>query len=458
MPFFPFSRDIRINGGTFIDMSISLPTQNGMSLLLNACDPDAVYNPAARTVAPLCHPTARQKYIEFFIQWASPAFFFYKAPIPMIWMHGPAGVGKSSIAQTCVEHLSGGSIPCAAYFFSVNGRQTAGRLFPSIAHQLSLVYPQYRDNLLRRISDDPSLIQDKSLKEQFYHLILEPLRRTRRVGGLKRFRIPVFVDGLDECQDKDAQREIVEIVADSTLRHKLPLCWAFFSRPEGQIKVAFSGQKAKHVSCSFELRISRGDDGEIERFLRDGFEDILKERNIRLESPWPSDDEIRRLVADAAGLFHHARMVLRFVSRHPGFDLHTPLHQILDKVQGPSTLPFTELDAIYLMIMRNIPLDRLGPVLLVLTLLCLKESHFEHLKAPSVVLLSNTLGIGELEFKAICGVLSSVLEIKGSIKTTPYTRRNQSLPSLPRSRQPHRLYLTHKFRPVRPWWISKFLP
>ncbi len=44
---------------------------------------------------------------------------------------------------------------------------------------------------------------------------------------------------LDECEGADAQSEIIRITASTISDNSLPLCWAFFSRPEPQIEATF---------------------------------------------------------------------------------------------------------------------------------------------------------------------------------------------------------------------------
>jgi len=51
----------------------------------------------------------------------------------------------------------------------------------------------------------------------------------------------VIIDGLDECNGNRAQSKIMELVAKLVIEHgdKIPLLWAFFSRPESHIDHEF---------------------------------------------------------------------------------------------------------------------------------------------------------------------------------------------------------------------------
>ncbi|KAJ3563625.1 hypothetical protein NP233_g8820 [Leucocoprinus birnbaumii] len=370
----------RLNGKVAILLNFDKPQfsshQNplsGIDVLLEASEPGAAHNSVARTLAPRCHPGTRERFIQELTRWAVALSEYH----PFVWMKGPAGVDKSAIAQSCVEQLSAESIPYVAYFFSINGRSDPRRLFPSIAYQLSLLIPEYHAFLEEKISCDKTLLT-RSLRGQLHGLIVEPLRELQKmhINTVSR-RIPVFVDGLDECEYHRAQCDIAEAVAEVLRLGVLPLRFAIFSRPEAHLETAFSqSDSTGDFMQIISLQISRDDDKEIERFLRAGFQEILGRRNMPMGYAWPSDKEIFDLVDAADGLFK-----------------------------------ITRLDVLYLLIMRNISLGRLPVSGLLLTLLCLEATSFNW-KGSSLLLNSNFLGLSEFQYRAVCGDLSSVLYIK----------------------------------------------
>jgi hypothetical protein len=157
-------------------------------------------------------------------------------------MKGHAGMGKTSIAQSCVEKLGTLSIPFTAFFFFYQDRNKPQRFFPTIAYQIAVRFPDYRDLIDRKVQDDPTVVH-KALSTQFRELIMLPLQELMARGRGIGWRFPIFVDGLDECYDPNAQGqivEIIEIVAQAARTTDLPLCWAFFSRPEPHIMAAFA--------------------------------------------------------------------------------------------------------------------------------------------------------------------------------------------------------------------------
>ncbi len=148
---------------------------------------------------------------------------------------------------------------------------------------------------------------------QFRYLIDKPLRELASQGKGITQRIIVIIDRLDECEGANAQSEIIRIIASMISDNPLPLCWAFFSRPEPQIEAAFAEANVVPHCHSVLLPFSRDDDGEIESYLKNGFKNILRHRNASMRSQWPSTEDMETLVGAAAGSFIYATTVIRYV-------------------------------------------------------------------------------------------------------------------------------------------------
>jgi len=276
----------------------------------------------------------------------------------MYWMRGPAGVGKSAIAQTCAEKLKDTGHLGAAFFFTVKKYDNPLSLFTSIAYQLTTALPDYHAAVNERISKDRSLV-GKKIPAQFRSLIVEPLQELGKQG--KRLQPKaIFIDGLDECAGGDAQAEIIKIIASSIREGSTPFHWVIFSRAEPRIVSTFKQDSIASVTHFIELPISRKADGEIEMYLRGEFKDILQHRGFpQLLSSWPTDKDIRTLVDAAAGLFAHPAAVLRHVAYPQDSQFRERLQSVLDALsdggkQGSSS-PFSQLDALYVHIMKQIP-------------------------------------------------------------------------------------------------------
>ncbi|KAF9442978.1 hypothetical protein P691DRAFT_764704, partial [Macrolepiota fuliginosa MF-IS2] len=312
MPLFTDSQNTTINNSNFVDQSIGpfngsvanisvTNGQTGIDILLEASNPDAAYDSSARDYAPRCQPGTREQHIEDVVGWGAPTVGADN-PLPLFWMKGLAGVGKSAIAQTCAEKLKDLGRLGAAFFFAVKVRDNAEQFFPTIAYQLSTEFPDYHDLLDQRIRRDRTILK-KTMAIQFKALIAEPFQKLEKTGkGIGR-RVVIIVDGLDECEKADDQSRIIKIIAASARDSATPFRWAFFSRPEPHIEASFTSDDVAQVTHKAELPVSDDANSDIELYLRSGFENILRHRNIPVTSQWPSDNDIQTLVKASKGLF-----------------------------------------------------------------------------------------------------------------------------------------------------------
>jgi len=120
----------------------------------------------------------------------------------------------------------------------------------------------------------------------------------------------VIIDSLDECNGDPAQSKIMELVAKSVMKHgnKIPLLWAFFSRPESHIDCEFSPYSRSHLFAKVELPMSESDDGDIRLYFHDKFCPLASDDTV-----WPSEDTLDILVSIAAGLWIYAATLVRFI-------------------------------------------------------------------------------------------------------------------------------------------------
>ena len=71
----------------------------------------------------------------------------------IMWVYGPAGAGKSAIAQTIAEMCEEKMILLASFFFSRNdpSRSNVNPLIATIAYQITLNLPKVRDAIIGAI-------------------------------------------------------------------------------------------------------------------------------------------------------------------------------------------------------------------------------------------------------------------------------------------------------------------
>jgi hypothetical protein len=121
-----------------------------------------------------------------------------------MWLLGPAGAGKSAIAQTLAERCKELGILLATFFFfrSDGTRNHSRSLFATIAYQLAVNFPAVRHLIVKVPEDDP-MVFTQSIEEQLLSLIIKPLQELYHSGRSNTPAGPylIIIDGLDECED-----------------------------------------------------------------------------------------------------------------------------------------------------------------------------------------------------------------------------------------------------------------
>ncbi|KAF9443421.1 hypothetical protein P691DRAFT_808973 [Macrolepiota fuliginosa MF-IS2] len=323
-------------------------------------------------------------------------------------MRGPAGVGKSAVAQSCAELLSSQNKLGAAFFFSrFNGRDDPNQLFTSISYQIATKCNSYGRLLDRDIWNDPTLVK-KSVIQQFRELIVKPWREIWERGERMEEWV-IVIDGLDECAGNKAQQDIIEVIAAFACDESLPFRWALFSRLDPRIMASFGSDHIASLSLHLELPVSRETDDEILLYLTGELDRIRREHG--LASPWPVAREIATLVDLSGGLFIYAATVIRFVGEINSSGPVDQLEAVLAFAKHRGTIssdhPLAELDRFYTLIMQRIP----SKVLLTIQkILLLKTLHIAGVdRAPKI---ASILGLSEPQFRNACGALHSVLELQ----------------------------------------------
>ena len=288
----------------------------------------------------------------------------------IIWIYGPAGAGKSSIAQTIAEWCRTFNKHLAGTFFFLRGqagRQEGSRLFCTLAYQIALYVPGLREHVNRAMQIDPTL-PNKDLDTQFRTLIIEPFQRLPSPPTDLPF---VIIDGLDECLGFETQKRILRLIGEALEKYNLPLRFLITSRPEAHIRELFDTSPLNQRTRRIVLDGSFHPDCDIRIFLEDRFVDIAKRHQdlmANVETPWPAPSVIDFLVQKSSGQFIYAATILKFVDA----ELHIPTVQLDIVLQPPpvrSTL-FSSLDQLYTQVLQVCPypdiLTRIFSLMLVL--------------------------------------------------------------------------------------------
>jgi len=223
---------------------------------------------------------------------------------PIFWLSGCAGAGKSTIARTIAKTCDGQRKLAASFFFSrgMPHCDTTARFVLSIAYQLAIMAATLKPSMRTAIDNNPA-IPNKNVEEQFRLLILEPIRNLEPPLST----MVVVVDALDECEDRDAVKKLIRIIASACREPLFPLRFFFTSRRDNYIAAELADRALTHHE---DLELWKAHD-DIRKLLRARFQEICHAEPQLVPTSWPSTEQIEKLVKSADGLFIWAETLVK---------------------------------------------------------------------------------------------------------------------------------------------------
>ncbi|KAF7377533.1 NACHT domain-containing protein [Mycena sanguinolenta] len=288
---------------------------DGLHILRHAAASDAFHDSAERYPQPKCHAETRTQILEDLWLWSSEV----NASNMTLWLQGPAGAGKSAIAQSFCQKLEAHYYLGASFFFKRGhpSRGIGNKLFPTLAYQLALCQPELKQAISGIVEDDPSIL-DRALSIQLRKLIIDPCRQAIRNRPLV-----VVIDGLDECDDQEIQREILRSIGNAIRQGPLPLHFFITSRPEPHIDESFtSALRGIHRSVNIDQSFD-----DVRTYLLDEFK--------------------------SSGYFVYASTVVKFIDDKE-FRPTERLEMILGIKEANDESPYAALDQLYIQILCQI--------------------------------------------------------------------------------------------------------
>ena len=284
---------------------------------MHRCVSDGAAHDSAQH-APVCHPDTRKTIIGEIMSWIEDP----SRTSSVLWFNGPAGAGKTAIAQSLCKLCEAAQWLAGSFFFSryapASGRSNAEFLFPTIAFGLSLAIPEVGKIIDAVVASNPS-IPTKALEIQLQKLILEPLQQ---ISEESKQPIVIIIDGLDECEGEDVQSNVLRLLGSVFQRPSVGgcnrICFIVTSRPEPWICDEFTVEPLSSITRQIFLGQTPEADDDIRTFLRLGFTEIHDSPKhcltmLNVPKPWPSYRVLDGLVDKASGQFIYPATVLKFV-------------------------------------------------------------------------------------------------------------------------------------------------
>ncbi|KIL56000.1 hypothetical protein M378DRAFT_53118, partial [Amanita muscaria Koide BX008] len=303
---------------------------------------DAQFDSSAQDPDRQCHPGTRQNVLKRLRDW----FDNPSSTERIFWLYGPAGAGKSAIAQTIARTHARPKVAASFFFFRSDvNRNDGNRLFTTLAYQLALSMPEIRDHVAHSLFKRPDLPRT-SVETQFEQLLLAPAVIVDIIKKYQELAPVIIIDGVDECTDEKIQRQFLKVIGDAVADDRFPLRFLIVSRPEVHIEQTI--RRFQTPILAIDLADLNDANRDIEKYLVDEFSRIASEQV--LDPTWPGQEIIDDIIYKSSGNFIFASLVIRFVG-DPDFFAKTQLEIVLNMKLPTTMSPFAILDQLFLEIL-----------------------------------------------------------------------------------------------------------
>ncbi|CAA7267780.1 unnamed protein product [Cyclocybe aegerita] len=347
--------------GSNIDIQASVHTDGGsraLGLLIKHCCIGAQLDSNERFDPPRCDPMTRVTITKEMMDWVAGGDESASAMI----LHGPAGVGKSALAQSVAEICQQEGRLASTHFLSRTAlnpmRSNGNAVIPTLVYQLIQVFPWLKYPVLKEIEDNPGILE-LSRAVQMDRLFIKHFNQTfvPFSADLTKPRL-VVLDGLDESSDPDIQCDLLRLFITALPRLSYPFRFLIACRPESHLMAVINRDPAFQTDHIRQIDLGEDPDSAVDIcvFLLNEFERIRNTHSLGqyLPEQWPSQHEIMALVQRASGQFIYANTVIRFL-RSPKKKPDNQLRIVLGLAPSPnSNSPFGTLDALYRHILSGV--------------------------------------------------------------------------------------------------------
>ncbi|THH23171.1 hypothetical protein EUX98_g8006 [Antrodiella citrinella] len=247
----------------------------------------------------------------------------------IIWLHGVAGCGKSTIAATLANFFYH---QCRLGAFLTFDRESEASTVPQIirtlASQLAKNNLGFGKEIFRKIHNNGA-VAALTVAEQIHKLLIEPLNRALEDTPSTEGPLVIILDGLDECGPPQPRAELLAALGAQLHLLDKSVRILITSRTEIDIMDALSNPILEVHTV--DMSLATDSERDIEIYFKTRLETIRthpKNRSLELAPSWPGEQTIASLVQHAAGLFVWASTFCNcLVSAH---DPNTRLRELLE--------------------------------------------------------------------------------------------------------------------------------
>ncbi|KAF8988962.1 hypothetical protein BDQ17DRAFT_1257380, partial [Cyathus striatus] len=198
--------------------------------------------------------------------------------------------------------------------------------------------------IIKNIEKNPHIFT-ANIRMQMQALVVEPFNLASSADTTPGL---IIIDGLDECEVRKDQTEIIEAIAKSlSMDRSSRLRVLLVSRPEVEIRQTFNEDSISSICTRLALDDTFDPDKDIDLFLRSRFQSLKRQHVLHsILVSWPSDNDIHRIVEKSSGQFIYASTVIQYIS-DPRQNPRKRLDTVLDVTPANGEKPLAQLDALY---------------------------------------------------------------------------------------------------------------
>ncbi|KAF7340727.1 WD40 repeat-like protein [Mycena sanguinolenta] len=239
----------------------------------------------------------------------------------IVWLHGVAGSGKSTIAASIAQHFLKLKSLGVFIFFTRNQETSPRAVLHRIAFQLALLNEAFRVKLCNNLSDNPGVV-NADINTQFQELLKDPVSAAQcHISG----SILVVLDALDEC-DTTGRQTLISLIIKEFPQLYPTICFFITSRRNEDIAAQLDNK-----DCITQLPLEVLDDqSQVSRdillYIQYRFENI-RERHRISDQNWPGNHSLQALVKSSGSLFIWATIACNLVQE--AFDFEAALAKLL---------------------------------------------------------------------------------------------------------------------------------
>jgi hypothetical protein len=258
----------------------------------------------------------------------------------VLWVHGLAGTGKSTLSNTIAEMMDKLHRLGAFFFFNRDMPQrNFATLIRTPAYRLAMFDARFGATISRVVADNDN-ITEMHLESQF-----EKLLSANALKSVEWSRGPILliIDALDECGSQADRKILMQVLSKGFSDLPSFIRIMVVSRQEPDIQRALGSHS--HLRQYPLDTGSMANNCDVLEFIRHRLEQIRINDGC-LGDHWPGEDKINSLAKGAGGLFIWASTACLYIES--GYAPSRRLSDLINKQpDANSSEPFAQLDSLY---------------------------------------------------------------------------------------------------------------